>query len=465
MAPTTYSGITFPDGDVSFADFAFAYDPAFGGGAVPTASQQELSRIVGAPNNSSVSLGDGGRITVRFDDNVLTGSGDATKDLHIFEVGPDVEDCFVEISADGTTWISVGAITGSTSSIDIDPFIAQAGFSSSQPFRFVRITDDGDKDDQSGSSVGADIEAVGAISSIGRIAGTNGSEAINGSAAAEVIDAGGGADTVSAGGGNDTVNAGEGNDVVFGGAGIDVINGEGGDDQLFGGVAPEGDVISGGDGNDQVYANAGADSLDGGLGNDILGTGTGNDTATGGAGNDTLFGGGDTGADLLQGGDGNDIIFAGPGNDLVSGGIGEDEIGGGAGNDIVNGNAGNDTLYGGAGADTVIGGDNGDLIYSGTGDDTVFLGEGSITPSATGSRDGDRDVFGAIANNGNDLVYGFERGIDDIDLSAVSLNSFGEVSAALTDSGSGVVLDLGAGSSLTLAGVTKAELSAGDFIF
>lgn len=42
------------------------------------------------------------------------GSGDSQPDLWIFEVGPDVEDQFVEVSTDGQTWSPVGKVGGST---------------------------------------------------------------------------------------------------------------------------------------------------------------------------------------------------------------------------------------------------------------------------------------------------------------------------------------------------------------
>ena len=55
-----------------------------------------------------------------FIDNALTNSGDGGFDLHIFEIGPDVEDTFVEISVDGVVWHAVGKVFGSTAGIDID---------------------------------------------------------------------------------------------------------------------------------------------------------------------------------------------------------------------------------------------------------------------------------------------------------------------------------------------------------
>jgi hypothetical protein len=81
--------------------------------------------------------------------------------LWIYEVGPDVEDTFVEISRNGTTWFNVGKVFGATSGIDIDAY----GFGTTDFFSFVRLTDDTNEGAQTGDTVGADIDAVGAISS------------------------------------------------------------------------------------------------------------------------------------------------------------------------------------------------------------------------------------------------------------------------------------------------------------
>lgn len=67
----------------------------------------------------------------------------------------------MDISKDGSTWFSVGAVGGSTSGIDIDAY----GFDTSDFFSFIRLTDVKDEGAQSGPTVGADIDAVGAISS------------------------------------------------------------------------------------------------------------------------------------------------------------------------------------------------------------------------------------------------------------------------------------------------------------
>lgn len=162
-----YGTVNFPDGAASFADAVVSYDPAFGGGAVPTTTYQDDTRALGIPDYTTVSsttyvsLGAGGQLVLRFTDNSLTGSGSSALDLWIFEIGPDVEDTTVDISKNGSTWFSVGAVGGSTSGIDIDAY----GFGTSDFFSFVRLTDVKTEGAQSGSTVGADIDAVGAISS------------------------------------------------------------------------------------------------------------------------------------------------------------------------------------------------------------------------------------------------------------------------------------------------------------
>jgi len=162
-----FGGIEFPDGLISFADAVTDYSPLFGGGPGPTDTDfTDPTKALGAPDYvapiGAVSLGDGGRITLEFINNKLTGSGDASFDLHIFEVGPDVEDTFVEISMDGMVWFSVGKVFGSTSSIDIDAF----GFGLLDEFAFVRLRDDPNEGSNTGSTVGADIDSVGAISTV-----------------------------------------------------------------------------------------------------------------------------------------------------------------------------------------------------------------------------------------------------------------------------------------------------------
>lgn len=163
-------GVEFPGGAASFADAVISFDPVIVAGQ-PTAPHLVSDNALDVPDYdginscgvdcSFVSLGDGSSITLQFQDNYLTGSGDDGDDLWIFEVGPDIEDTFVEISPDGATWHPVGKVFGSTAGIDIDAY----GFGPGDEFSFIRLTDDTNEGGQYGNTVGADIDAVGAISS------------------------------------------------------------------------------------------------------------------------------------------------------------------------------------------------------------------------------------------------------------------------------------------------------------
>jgi hypothetical protein len=120
---------------------------------------------LGVPNyngtTGAVALGDFGVLILQFLDNSLTTSGDATPDLHIFEVGDVTEIFNVAISTDGLGWIDLGNVLGQPTSVNID---GVAGVVAGAQYSFVRLTDV--LPNQSGAPFGeADIDAVGAISS------------------------------------------------------------------------------------------------------------------------------------------------------------------------------------------------------------------------------------------------------------------------------------------------------------
>ena len=160
--------LLFSGGSLSFADEVVEYLPS-AGGFPPTALFQNQDTVLGAPDSTSaiepidglstLSLGLGGTLTVEFTDNLLTGSDDAQPDLVVFEVGA-VESVRVEISRDGTSFFDVGVLGGLTNQLDIDSF----GFSSQDRFAFVRVTDLR-QGDPSIPQLGADIDAIGALSS------------------------------------------------------------------------------------------------------------------------------------------------------------------------------------------------------------------------------------------------------------------------------------------------------------
>ncbi|MCC9599649.1 GEVED domain-containing protein [Stieleria sp. JC731] len=166
----TFKGILFDQGLISFADVVTDYSPN-AGGSPPTLTHQTPAAALGAPDGTgrgteptdgltAVSLGLGGTLTVQFTDNYLTGDGTSAGDLVVFETGA-IESVQVEISRDGLSYTSVGIIGGLTNQIDIDQF----GFGPNDRFSFVRLTDLR-QGDASGSALGADIDAIGAISSV-----------------------------------------------------------------------------------------------------------------------------------------------------------------------------------------------------------------------------------------------------------------------------------------------------------
>ena len=174
-----YGGVEFPEGEVSFADTVISYSPVIDEWDHPLADYRNPEVALGPPDFPGgyiydpgifVSLGNGGSIILAFTDNSLSGGGDDKPDLWIFEIGGDVEATFVEISKNGEDWLDVGKVSGSTRGIDIDSFLKPDSyfFRPNDRFSYVRLTDDPDDGTPSGPGLptpGADIDAVGAISS------------------------------------------------------------------------------------------------------------------------------------------------------------------------------------------------------------------------------------------------------------------------------------------------------------
>ncbi|MCY3007182.1 MAG: Ig-like domain-containing protein [Planctomycetota bacterium] len=170
QAPVFVSGDFYADGDIAFADLA-PLSRYTTGSAAPIAGLQNPTAALGQPDyvgnleptaagQGVVSLGRGGSMVVQFADNYLTASGDILPDLAVYEVGTS-ENVFVEVSYDGITFTSVGTISGTNRYVDLDAF----GFGTDSLLRYVRLTDDPNQGGNTGNSVGADIDAVGALSS------------------------------------------------------------------------------------------------------------------------------------------------------------------------------------------------------------------------------------------------------------------------------------------------------------
>ena len=155
----------FPSGGISFADSVIIYDPGAlgeGTGDEPSPIFQKPERALGIPDglidpdSSFVSLGKGGTLVLKFTDNVLIdGPG---PDLYIFEANSDPEDTYVWISEDGKIFIPVGRVSQGNPAIDIQPVVKPGTF-----YPYIKLRDDPDQGSQEGPSLGADIDAVGAI--------------------------------------------------------------------------------------------------------------------------------------------------------------------------------------------------------------------------------------------------------------------------------------------------------------
>jgi hypothetical protein len=171
FVPEIYSGFVFDLGNTAFADNVVRYSPLLGGGPGPAVGLDDPTAALGPPSFTGsgepqadegvVSLGRGGQLVLQFTDNLLTGSDSPAPDLVVFEVG-DSEDVNVDVSADGINWTNVGIASAASPAIDIDAF----GFNSTSRLAFVRLTDVVGQGSQDGDSVGADIDAVGALSSV-----------------------------------------------------------------------------------------------------------------------------------------------------------------------------------------------------------------------------------------------------------------------------------------------------------
>jgi Ca2+-binding RTX toxin-like protein len=266
--------------------------------------------------------------------------------------------------------------------------------------------------------------------------------------------------------------AGGGDDFVRGGGARDSIFGEGGDDQLFGDAGI--DYIVGGIGNDAINGGVDADEIYGEDGNDVLNGGDGfsTDIMVGGNGNDTLYGNSGFGDyDLLYGNAGDDSFYVDTPDDLVfeQAGQGVDTVYAdinGAGyylyDNIENltligrtpfgvGNALANTITGNPMANYLLGGGGNDRLNGKSGNDVLFGEAGA-------------DVFVFERGTGGDVIGDFQRGTDDIDLSAFGFTSFAQLQARFVQDGSVGGIVLGNGDVIVLHNVQMSQLTVNDFI-
>jgi len=167
--PATYFGVTFPLGDVSFADRVAdflvascvrdAYDDPEEALGPPDAYCDGCEGCSGCDTNA-VSLGfrlsvidNRGYLVLEFVDNALMDiSG---PDLFVYNTNQNP--ARVEISTDGYSYIFVGETVGYPGSIDIGSYVNET-----DAFRFVRLSDVPSDEDHS-DCPGPSIDAVGAM--------------------------------------------------------------------------------------------------------------------------------------------------------------------------------------------------------------------------------------------------------------------------------------------------------------
>jgi hypothetical protein len=160
----------------------------------------------------------------------------------------------------------------------------------------------------------------------------------------------------------------------------------------------------------------------------------------------------------LMGGTEHDNLAGGWGHDVIHGNGGNDTLSGGAGNDYLHGGPAWDALDGGTGDDTLIGGTGNDTLIGGAGDDRLVAGLGA-------------DVFVFAPLHGNDIIVDFEvLGGDRLDLRGLGLSlsdlALGDADGGLAvQRGATVVIATSVDSSITLSGLTLADLTADHFLF
>lgn len=204
-----------------------------------------------------------------------------------------------------------------------------------------------------------------------------------------------------------------------------------------------------------------ADDLSGGTAAEVIKGLDGQDEVRGGGGDDQVYG--NRGADEVYGNQGDDLVFGGRDADAVFGGQGVDQVYGNLGNDQVYGNLDDDLLFGGQDDDDLFGGGGADQIYGNLGDDRIYGNKGDDTLFGGGGS----DEFAFFSGDGQDTVGDFAAG-DTIEIAAglngSGIDGFVDLTITANDDGDAEI-DLGNGNSLTLQGVSVAELSESDFSF
>jgi Ca2+-binding RTX toxin-like protein len=339
------------------------------------------------------------------------------------------------------------------------------------------------------------------ISNVENINGTDFDDVLTGNAFDNLFSGGLGADRLSGGEGADVLNGNDGNDALFGDAGNDSLSGGFGNDRLTGGAGA--DALNGGYGIDTADYRHSDGAVDVNLmrGTGLMAHAEGDtlqfiENLSGSAFNDILVG--DNGVNRITGMSGEDKIYGMGGNDYIATGGGYDFVDGGDGIDTVTyedswdrvvvnlttgknqygeasrdvlvnvenivGSIYNDTITGDAGANRLTGGDGNDVLNGMGGIDYIYGGNGADRMTGgTGA-----DVFVFNTGFGNDTITDFEAGPgrgDRIWLQGAGAANQASTAWSVADSAAGAVITIVDHGSITLTGVTVAQLHVDDFIF
>ncbi len=272
-------------------------------------------------------------------------------------------------------------------------------------------------------------------------------------------------------------------DVLAGLAGVvNRLEGGIGDDVIYG----EGiDVVLGGTGNNVFFTSAGAalnmnvaaaqvqtvwggflsDTMDGSTatGNlTLIGQGPTADSMTGGSGNDFVY---FRNGDQIAGGAGTDWAVATlstTGVNLSLGAAGFENAWGSTSNDTLNGSTATAgvTLVGDVGNDVLIGSAFTDFLYGFGGGDSLTGGGGNDV--LAGGSAADHFIYNN-ATFGVDLIYGYETGVDRIDLAGTGVNAFNQLTLSVSGGNTTITAGAFGASQIFIVGVTG--LTAADFSF
>jgi len=285
---------------------------------------------------------------------------------------------------------------------------------------------------------GSGADTITVTSGTNTIHAGEGANTITATSGGNTITTGSGADTITVTSGNNTIHAGDGANTIVATSGINTItSGSGADTITTSGSAGGGNTIDAGDVADKITSGSDCDAdadttTTDGLagGSNTINACDGANPITSGSGADTSMTGGSAGGgNTIDAGDGANTITTGGGNDTITAGNGVDTITTGGGDDVINAGGGNDIMTGGAGSDVFI-------FEDGFGNDSIT----------------DFDAFDS-----------YEVIILSNVTSIANYTDLTENYLIANASGDAVIFD--GADTITLIGVSIADLDATDFIF